>query len=195
MSSVVNPLQLLINQAASAKPSGAMQTYREGLNPKSSGKSAILLDISGSMSEIIVGSKRKIDILRKAVDRQLLINEVVLVFSSGCDRVASFQLIPEPFGGTAMHLALQQAASYAPSHTLVVSDGQPDCQKQALLAAEKLSGVISTLYIGDDSDINAIAFMSKLARIGCGQSKVCDISNPQNQVRLNSAIKGLLPGG
>ena len=194
MSSIINPLQLLINQAASAKPSGAMQTYRERLNPKSSGNTVILLDISGSMSEV-VGSKRKIDILRQAIDRRLLINEVVLVFSSGCDRVASFQLIPEPFGGTAMHLALQQAASYAPSHTLVVSDGQPDCQKQALLAARKLIGVISTLYIGDDSDVNAIAFMSKLARIGCGQSEVCDISNPQNQVRLNSAIKGLLPGG
>lgn len=194
MSSIINPLQLLINQAASAKPSGAMQIYRERLNPKSSGNTVILLDISGSMSEV-VGSKRKIDILRQAIDRRLLINEVVLVFSSGCDRVASFQLIPEPFGGTAMHLALQQAASYAPSHTLVVSDGQPDCQKQALLAARKLIGVISTLYIGDDSDVNAIAFMSKLARIGCGQSEVCDISNPQNQVRLNSAIKGLLPGG
>jgi hypothetical protein len=194
MSNIVNPLQLLINQAASAKPSGAMQTYRERLNPKSSGNTVILLDISGSMSEV-VGSKRKIDILRQAVNRQLLINEVVLVFSSGCDRVTSFQLIPEPFGGTAMHLALQKAASYAPSHTLVVSDGQPDCQNQALLAAEKLSGVISTLYIGDDGDVDAISFMSKLARIGCGRAEVCDIRNPQNQARLNSAIKGLLPSG
>lgn len=190
MSSIVNPLQLLINQAASAKPSGAMQTYRERLNPKSSGNSLILLDISGSMSEN-VGGKRKIDILRQAVNRQLLINEVVLVFSSGCDRIASFQSIPEPFGGTAMHLGLQQAASYTPSYTLVVSDGQPDCQRQALLNAENLSGIISTLYIGDDSDVNAIAFMAKLARVGCGRSEVCDIRNPHNQ--LSSAIKGLLP--
>lgn len=193
MSSIVNPLQLLINQAASAKPSGAMQTYRERLNPNKSSNSVILLDISGSMGEV-VGGKRKIDILRQAVNRQL-INEVVLVFSSGCDRIASSQLIPEPFGGTAMHLGLQQAASYAPSHTLVVSDGQPDCQRQTLLAAQKLSGVISTLYIGDDADIEAIAFMSKLARIGCGRSEVCDIRNPQNQARLGSAIKGLLPSG
>ena len=141
----------------------------------------------------VVGGKRKIDILRQA-NRQL-INEVVLVFSSGCDRIASSQLIPEPFGGTAMHLGLHQAASYAPSHTLVVSDGQPDCQRQTLLAAQKLSGVISTLYIGDDADIEAIAFMSKLARIGCGRSEVCDIRNPQNQARLSSAIKGLLPSG
>lgn len=194
MSSIVNPLQLLINQAASAKPSGAMQTYRERLNPKSSSNSVILLDISGSMDKV-VGSKRKIDILRQAVDRQLLTHEVVLVFSSRCDRIASFQSIPEPFGGTAMHLALQKATSYAPSHTLVVSDGQPDCQKQALLAAETLSGVISTLYIGDDSDVDAILFMSKLARIGCGRAQVCDIRNPQNQVRLNSVIKSLLPEG
>lgn len=194
MSSIVNPLQMLINQAASATPSEAMQTYRERLNPKSSNNSVILLDISGSMDEV-VGSKRKIDILRQAVSRQLLINEVVLVFSSGCDRIASFQLIPEPFGGTAMHLGLQQAASYAPSHTLVVSDGQPDCQKQALLAAKKLSGVISTLYIGDDSDVDAISFMSELARIGCGRAKVCNIRNPQSQVLLNSVIKSLLPEG
>jgi hypothetical protein len=192
MSNIVNPLQLLINQAASAKPSRAMQTYRERLNPKSSGNTVILLDISGSMSEV-VGSKRKIDILRQAVDRQLLINEVVLVFSSGCDQVASFQLIPEPFGGTAMHLGLQQASFYSPSHTLVVSDGQPDCQKQAFKEAEMLPGTISTLYIGNDKDLNAVAFMSKLARVGCGRFEVCNIHNLENQKKLGSVIKGLLP--
>jgi hypothetical protein len=80
--------------------------------------------------------------------------------------------ICEPFGGTALHRAIDYAASLYPSQTLVISDGEPEDEYAAIKSAEKLSGTISTLYVGDDSNKEAIAFMMKLAKLGCGKPYV-----------------------
>ncbi|WP_099066522.1 hypothetical protein [Nostoc linckia] len=193
MSNLVNPLQLLINQASKIPPTGEVEKYATRLNANPASPTVILLDISGSMEQQVENGRRKIDVLRDAVNRPLAINEIVLVFSQNCDRIPNFQSIPEPLGNTDVRLAIIQAISYAPKHTLVVSDGHPDDADAALKAAEKLTGTISTLYIGPDDDAKAIAFMANLARVGCGSFQVCDISKMQNQVLLKSAIKGLLP--
>lgn len=102
------------------------------------------------------------------------------------------QDIPEPQGGTGLHNAIALAIPYNPHKTLVISDGKPDDPKQALSIAEKLSGIINTLYIGSDRDTDAIAFMRELARLGCGKSVSCDITNPHSSPLLSGKIQNLL---
>jgi hypothetical protein len=78
----------------------------------------------------------------------------------------------ETSAGTALHRAIEYAASLYPSQTLVISDGEPEDEYAAIKAAKKLSGTISTLYVGDDSNKAAIAFMAELAKLGCGKPYV-----------------------
>lgn len=130
--------------------------------------------------------------LRSALNRPLHPNEVAIAFHSIGLRLYSLQDIPEAEGGTNLHSAIALAIPYQPTQTLVVSDGKPDDPKQALFMAEKLSGMINTLYINSDRDREAIAFMRQLARLGCGRTANCDISHPQNQILLKGSIQKLL---
>jgi hypothetical protein len=189
MSDLVNPLQALINQASQAKKSKAITEYAQRVNPSArkrvSNSSVLILDNSGSMAEY-VGSDRKIDILRRAIAP--LGSYEILVFNSTCEWTNQ---IPEPTGGTAMHLAIDTAADLRPRQTLIVSDGLPDDETQALRSAKMLTGIISTLYIGDDSNKKAIAFMRRLARLGAGRADIRDLS--LGSIELQGAIQILLP--
>lgn len=194
MSDLINPFDSILQQAAKLPESGALKPVTRRLNALSN-VSIILIDVSGSMAETIESHKRKIDLLREALDRPLFEHEVAVAFHSVVLRLYSLQDIPEPCGGTALHAAIAQSIPYLPARTLVISDGKPDDPKQALCLAEKLSGIINTLYIGLEQDTEARAFMRQLARIGCGRAQVCDITNPQNQSLLLGRIQNLLEGG
>lgn len=181
MSNLVDPLQNLINQAAQIKPkTRTIQQYTQRLDPKNTSGTLLLLDISGSMSDW-VGEYRKIDLLRQALNRELAQGETAIAFHSTTAILSSLQAIPDPMGGTALHLAILEGSKLRPKHTLVVSDGRPDDEAQALAAAASLSGIINTLFIGSDNDHNAINFMRQLARLGCGKAEVCDLRRPQQQ--------------
>jgi hypothetical protein len=192
MSNLVNPLQSVINQASQVKSKNStLERYAKRINANPAGKSVILLDVSGSMSGY-VGSEMKINILRQALDRPLEEYEVAIAFNSTTFLLPNLQSIPEPDGTTALHLALEEAKQYNPRHTLVVSDGIPDSNTDAIRSAKKLPGIISTLYIGDEDDTNAIAFMQELAHLGCGKWDICDLRKQKS--RLKTAIHLLLPG-
>lgn len=194
MSNLVNPLQSIIDQAAMVKPkTKTVEKYAERINPKNTtGHTLLFLDISASMAEV-VGQSRKIDLLRQALDRTLAPGEIAIAFHSIINVLPTLQLIPEPQGGTAMHLAIEHGCTLRPKHSLVVSDGLPDDEKQALSAAKRMTGTISTLYIGPDSNQKAIEFMRKLARLGCGQAQACDLNKGVGLLR--ESIKLLLPSG
>lgn len=188
-----NPLQALVDQAALLPPSGELKIYEQRINPKSkknSNQSILLLDFSGSMREWC-GNYRKIEILQKAI-APITSQYKILAFNSATEWINENTLYPEPQGGTALHLAIAVAVTHNPRQTLIVSDGQPDDTKQALSQAKKLSGTISTLYIGSDSDKEAIAFMAKLARLGCGDAYVQDLA--KGHKALNQKIQHLLKG-
>lgn len=192
MSSIQNPLQSLLDQAAALPPSGALKPYEQRIHPTSkkiSDQSILLLDFSGSMGQWC-GADRKIEILKKAI-APIQSQYKILAFNSTTEWIGSSY--PEPQGGTALHLAIAVAASIRPRQTLIVSDGQPDDQRQALAEAKKLSGTISTLYIGSDSDKEAIAFMAKLARLGCGDAYVQDLA--KGHLALGQKIQNLLQAG
>lgn len=190
MSSLVDPLQLILSQAAKLAPTGALEPYEQRVNSNPLAPTLLLIDISGSMADIANG-RPKIDILREALNRNLDRNEIAIAFSTSVKILKDLQSIPEPSGGTALHMAIVEASKLQPKHSLVISDGMPDSKNQSLDAADKLSGTISTLFIGDDSDKEAIAFMDQLARLGCGKSSKCDIR--KHSVQLRSQIQLLLP--
>lgn len=191
MSEIINPLQGIINQAALTKTKAkTVQQYAERLNPKNAAGTLLLLDISGSMVGW-VGGYRKIDLLRRSLDRDLNSGETAIAFHSICELVADLRQIPEPQGGTALHLAIATGCQYRPSHSLIVSDGVPDDKAMAIAAAKKLTGTISTLYIGHGSNRTAIAFMQSLARLGCGRYDFCDLSQVEQVARLAQSIEQL----
>ena len=194
MSNLTNPLQALINQAAKLPKTGEVERYAERINYDPTAPTIVLLDVSGSMDETVESGDRKIDVLRKALARPLSPGEFAFAFSSLCQQIQGFEFIPEPSGGTALHYALETIAPHRPKSTLVVSDGRPDNGLAALQVAHQLTGTISTLYIGPDDDLEAIAFMQRLARQGCGRSDVCDIRYGTSRMRLRETINLLLEG-
>lgn len=193
MSNLANPLQQLIDQAKQLENSGQLDRYAERVSANPIGGSVVIIDTSGSMEEVGHGRMRKIDILREAVDRPLHPGEVVIAFSSTCKILPDLQSIPESGGGTALHMALERAIEFSPKSTLVVCDGKPNSKSEAFAVAGRLPGIINTLYIGPDDDLDAIQFMADLARVGCGIPQRCDVRF-QNPKQLGEAITRLLPG-
>lgn len=176
-----NPLQGLIAAAGKLPATGPVDERRRRL--ESAGPARVILcDTSGSMAES-AGARTRIRLLQEALDAQPLTPEDhVLAFGSTaaeCNPTA----LPAPAGGTALHLALLAAAAFRPRQTLVISDGRPDSQDAALAAATQLSGVIDVIYVGPDDDSDAIAFMHRLARAGCGRVLVHDITRSASQPR------------
>ncbi|MGO1303961.1 MAG: hypothetical protein ACTMKV_04165 [Sphingomonas parapaucimobilis] len=153
----------------------------------------ILADTSGSMSRP-AGPVRRIDALRRSLASVLtdVPGAATIAFSSVPRKLAHGASLPEPDGGTAIHLALEAASS---DHLLVISDGEPDSADRALAVARRLAGqgvTIDTLFIGDDSDTAAIAFMRDLAQAGRGRSDGLDISRHLGDTqRLTAAIRQL----
>lgn len=192
MSNLSNPLEQILAQAAQLPDSGALKKVSLRINATGE-KSVILFDVSLSMNELLLSGERKIDILRSVFCCPKAANEIAIAFGSIATIIPDFASIPHPNGNTDLEQAIFLATTYKPRTTLVISDGMPDCETKALNAAKRLTGVINCLFIGNEDDVNAISFMKKLARIGCGQSTVCDISKLDGAPRLKSAIALLLP--
>lgn len=135
------------------------------------------------------GGKRKIEILRTTLDA-LQWPGPVLAFASDVQR--SSGTLPEPSGSTRLDLALRAAAELNPAATLVISDGQPDDEEAALLAAAALPGIIDVLYVGPDSDRAAMDFMRKLAKAGCGRFEARDMRRISPE-QLTETARLMLP--
>jgi hypothetical protein len=158
----------LIAQAAKALPktTGETDTFARRF-AGASDTTVIVCDVSGSMADA-AGGRRKIDHLRDALQQISGPNVRLIRFDSVATEIASAAAIGEPSGGTAMHLGLDAAARHRPRKTVVISDGLPDSETEALAAAERLSGIVDVIFCGPDSDTAALAFMRRLARAGAG---------------------------
>lgn len=160
-------------------------------------RSVLLCDTSGSMNEK-AGRARKIDTLRQALgfvwpDVTSAGPSSIVAFDSVPVMVASPADIGEPGSSTALHLALEMAARHKPSRTIVLTDGHPDSEDAALAAAALLTGRIDVIYIGPDGDKEAIAFLRRLATVGCGTVTVHDLKKRSGGAReLMIATKAVL---
>ena len=133
----------------------------------------ILVDVSGSMAAL-EGSRRRVDILTDIL-RQVLPGAPgarVIAFSSLPQELLGIEPVqlhlPEPAGGTALHLALQGLADGPrPDRIVVITDGQVDDPGAALSAARRLAPVtIDTFYCGSDGDARALGFLRALSLAG-----------------------------
>lgn len=167
---IANPLQNLLAQAEGLKKRGGeVSTLKKRLTGTSS-RTIILADVSGSMAEQVESGRTKATLLQDALDQVLpeYPDASVIAFNSLPVEIAQRQL-PSPEGGTALHLALDNATRFSPRHTIVISDGEPDDETLALESAKVLTGTIDVIYCGPDSNKGAIEFLSKLARVGAGR--------------------------
>lgn len=161
---IANPLQLLIDQAGKAKSTGEVSRLRQ--RQTSAGSAVLILaDVSTSMDGLI-GSKRKIEILREALSSIWPTAEEthLIGFSSLPIHLPDPQSIPTPSGSTALHLAIESAKSFSPSRTVIISDGRPDDEMAAIAATDTLTGQIDVIYCGPEDDTQAILFLQRLAR-------------------------------
>src|SRR5690606_21290112 len=118
----------------------------------------ILCDTSGSMAER-AGAKRKIDHLREALRSVFRPGITIIEFNSVPRVVESPNDISEPSGGTDMASGIRLAAAETPERTIIISDGEPNNESDALEAAKHLSGTIDVIYCGPDNNTAAISFM------------------------------------
>lgn len=155
-------------------------------------KTVILIDASSSMDTPVMGGKRRIDLLSAILENVLTPGMHLVAFSDTLVPLEPGQRLPEPGGSTAMHLALEHAATLSPKSVIVISDGQPDDDKAALAAARALKCIISTFYCGDESDRRAISFLRSLAlcsRGGVGRPQIADLRKPE---KLTGELRLLL---
>jgi hypothetical protein len=96
-------------------------------------------------------------------------------------------------GSTNLALGLKDITKLNPSQTIVISDGEPNDETAAIAAATELTGTISTVFIGDDDDKTAIAFMKKLATLGCGRTYVQNLGHGHLELSATIARLALPP--
>lgn len=125
----------------------------------------LLLDVSTSMARPAAPGKRRIDVLRAAL-RHVLPDSPgtrVVAFSDDVIALEPHEEVPEPEGGTALHLALLHVLPWKPTRVIIVSDGEPDDRHAAIAAARALGCIIETVFCGPEDDRAAIGFLKTLA--------------------------------
>jgi hypothetical protein len=145
---------------------------------------AVLVDVSGSMSEP-VGRQRRIDVLADILRDVFAAGARLFAFAGTVHEIEPSGTLPEPGGGTALDQALDHVALLAPKRVIVISDGEPDDRGAALVAARRLHCEIVTYYAGDERDHAAIAFLRALAWCsadGLGHAVVSDLRDPPKLV-------------
>jgi hypothetical protein len=98
--------------------------------------------------------------------------------------------LPEPHGGTDLHVAFDQIAKYWPAQVILLSDGLPSSPEKALEAAAKLPGTIDAIFVGPESDRRGIEFMRRLTTANGGQTVVRDLH--ASRAILGPAIREML---
>jgi Mg-chelatase subunit ChlD len=186
---LTSPLASIIKKAAAQPVAEETVAKLKRRFANCSDEVVVLLDNSGSMLDFIGGAKmRKCDHLRIAVEDVLKAYPKVRLFTfdSSVREIGSVKAIREPMGGTDLAGALDAAAGLKPRKTIIVSDGLPDDQHAAELAADLVTGSIDTIYCGPDAH-PAAQFLAKLARAAGGVSFSWDGFKP-----LGDRIRGLL---
>lgn len=115
------------------------------------------------------GEKRKIDHLRDVMTPYQ--DAKMLCFSSSISKVSDAKFIPEPDGGTNLARAFKYIKTdmvEKPERIVLVSDGEPDNEKDALEQSKNLSLPIDIIFIGK-KESKGYNFMQRLASATGGQ--------------------------
>ena len=116
------------------------------LSPPKQNRPCLLLDVSYSMNTND-GRGRRIDLLRKAVDTVPNLGATsIYCFSDECVKVRGVRGILEPQSGTAMDHAFTIIRGAGFESAILINDGTPDSEEDALRAAPGL--VLRIIYVG-----------------------------------------------
>lgn len=187
-------LQDIIKRAASTTVEGPAARMRERFTGATS-EIVVLADCSGSMCDFIGSS-----MMSKFQHLQVALADVtkgfpairLIAFGSYPLEIANACELPNPHshglgGSTNLAAALEIAAKHKPRKTIVISDGLPDSESNALDAATRMTGSIDTIYCGPDSH-PAVQFLARLSRDTGGTPATWDGYKP-----IAGVIRGLLP--
>lgn len=83
--------------------------------------------------------------------------------------------VPEPAGGTPLHLAIPMAKEYGANRVVIISDGCPDLSGQCIIEAKNFGGRIDVVYIGSPCDAGDM-FLRRLAELTGGTCGAHDVS-------------------
>jgi len=146
----------------------------------------LLLDTSGSMAG------KPVIALRETVRGIKAEGHVPMIaFGGPYDAQVRFvDEVPDPDGGTPLHLAIPFAKQYGATRLVVVSDGMPDLLDQSLEEAKAFGGKIDIVFVGDTND-GGLTFLQELARVTGGTQFSGSLKDPK---QLTGMIVGLLEG-
>jgi hypothetical protein len=193
---IASPLQEIIRKAMESKAEGPIAKLRkrfDGCSPVI----VALVDVSSSMNEGIGALG-----LSKYQHLQAALKDVfeshprikIIAFGWKARMVDNPTQLPAPDDGdTDLAAGLALAARLKPRKTIVISDGLPTNADRALKVAEKMTGSIDTIYCGQESHDEPIAFLRQLARETGGTEIVWD----GYKASIGSTIRAMLeaPGG
>lgn len=152
----------------------------------------LLIDTSGSMEATIRSGKRRIDALREVVADIKKAGDVPMIaFGGPYDAQVRFvDGVPEPDGGTPLHIAIPYAKEYGATRLVVISDGVPDLADQSMQEARTFGGRIDVVFVGNEGDSGQM-FLNALASATGGTQFTGDLGNTK---KLTSQVIGLLEG-
>jgi len=139
----------------------------------------IIVDSSGSMeTRDARGGRRRYDVALEelaALQKRLPGRLAIIAFSTTCHFVPT-GIPPLLGGGTDLANALRFAkvADVAGMRFIVISDGEPDNEEEALAVATTYHGRIDTIYVGAESSPVGRDFLARLARAKGGATVTAD---------------------
>src|SRR5215831_1968218 len=155
------------------------------LSPPKQIRPCLLLDVSYSMTTND-GRGRRIDLLRKAVDTVPNLGATsIYCFSDECVKVRGVRGILEPQSGTAMDHAFTIIRGAGFESAILITDGMPESEEDALRAAAGL--VLRIIYVGPKPVPD---FLKRLAQVTAGTCESQDLANTK---LLSQKISGYLP--
>jgi hypothetical protein len=144
------------------------------INPKV----CLLIDVSGSMSG---DYGRLCDIVSKVPKVRRF------AFSWGCKEIPFGKPIPTPNGTTAMDIGFNVCKLAGITHTVIITDGEPDSESRALHASKGLK--VDIIYVGPEP---VPEFLRRLANMRGGKFDNVDIGSLEVEGKI-TALLG--PGG
>lgn len=169
-----------------AKSNQSMSIKERLTQIKVSRSNILLIDISGSMGEYVGDNKTKYEHVRDILKK--LPSEITTYgFNDVCEKFENSAL-PEPCGGTNMAWAFFRMKNNKHSEIILITDGEPNSEKDALNAAKELNK-IDIIYIGPEPMPD---FLKKLAKATNGNFTNVDMLATGAGLQLENKIKGLL---
>ena len=155
---------------------------------KSQSKHNLLIDISGSMADWVESNEgesfSKYQLMLTLLEK-IPQNITKYAFDSGIEEITD--ILPLPRGGTDMSRAFDYVKKKGKKEIVLITDGEPDSEKDALLSAKGLK--IDIIYIGQQPQP---AFLDKLANATGGSFTNIDLIQAGSVLELENKVQLLL---